>query len=178
MAAGLIYEGFVMEGLAIAKGVRDRHDGQRRNPWNETECGSHYARALSSWSLLTALSGYHYSAPEGRLTFAPRVYGSNFRCLFTAGTGWGSFACRTAPAGATATLSLVHGSLALAEFGFPARGAATAALGSRHVGVQRAGTSDVLRFDQPVTLAPGDVLTVRVATGGRASARTRAATEP
>ena len=46
------------------KGVRDRYDGKRRNPWNEVECGSHYARALSVWSVLLALSGYHYSAPE------------------------------------------------------------------------------------------------------------------
>src|SRR5205807_3167307 len=51
VAAHLIYEGMVSEGLAIAKAVRDRYDGQRRNPWNEVECGNHYARALSSWSL-------------------------------------------------------------------------------------------------------------------------------
>ena len=57
VAAHLIYEGLVEEGLAIVKAVRDRYDGERRNPWNEVECGNHYARALSSWSLLTALSG-------------------------------------------------------------------------------------------------------------------------
>src|SRR4029453_7150349 len=49
VAAHLIYEGLIVEGLAITKAVRDRYDGQRRNPWNEVECGNHYARALSSW---------------------------------------------------------------------------------------------------------------------------------
>jgi hypothetical protein len=45
--------------------------GERRNSWNEVTCGNHYARALSSWSLLTALSRYHYSAPDRWLAFAP-----------------------------------------------------------------------------------------------------------
>ena len=53
----------------IVRGVRDRHDGVRRNPWDEFECGHHYARAMSSWSLLTAISGYHYDAAAGR--YAP-----------------------------------------------------------------------------------------------------------
>ena len=62
VAAHMMYEGLLEEGLAIVKGVADRYDGLRRNPWNEVECGSHYARALASWSVLTALSGYGYSA--------------------------------------------------------------------------------------------------------------------
>ena len=91
VAAHLIYEGQVAEGLAIVRGVRDRYDGRRRNPWNEVECGSHYARALSSWSLVLALSGFSFSAPERRLGFAPRVNARDFRCFFSAGGGWGTF---------------------------------------------------------------------------------------
>jgi non-lysosomal glucosylceramidase len=72
-------------------GTRSRHDGARRNPWNEFECGHHYARAMASWSVLLALSGYQYSAPERRLTFAPRLNAADFRCFFSAGTGWGTF---------------------------------------------------------------------------------------
>ena len=73
VAAHLIYAGLLDEGLAIVRGLRDRHDGERRNPWNEFECGNHYARAMASWSLLLALSGYRYSAPAGRIAFAPAV---------------------------------------------------------------------------------------------------------
>jgi hypothetical protein len=91
VAAHLIYSGEVAEGLALVRAVRDRYDGRRRNPWNEVECGSHYARALSSWSLLLALCGFTFSAPEKRLGFAPRVGARDFRGFFTAGTGWGVF---------------------------------------------------------------------------------------
>jgi uncharacterized protein (DUF608 family) len=94
VAAHLIYSGHVAEGLALVRAVRDRYDGRRRNPWNEVECGSHYARALSSWSLLLALSGFSFSAPEKRLGFAPRVNAGDFRGFFTAETGWGVFGQR------------------------------------------------------------------------------------
>jgi uncharacterized protein (DUF608 family) len=91
VAAHLIYEGHTEEGLSIVKGIRDRYDGVRRNPWNEVECGSHYARALASWSVLLALSGYRYSAVERSLTFAPRFSPENFQCFFVTESGWGTF---------------------------------------------------------------------------------------
>ena len=117
VAAHLIYEGLVMEGLAITKAVRDRYDGQRRNPWNEVECGNHYARALSSWSLLTALCGYHYSAPDRRLAFAPRLNAADFRCFFTTGSGWGTFSQKVARQDAVARIDLAGGALTLTELG-------------------------------------------------------------
>ena len=85
-----MYEGEVDAGVEVVRAVRDRHDGVRRNPWDEFECGHHYARALASWALLLALSGYEYSAPARRLRFAPRVDVPEFRSLFTAGTAWGT----------------------------------------------------------------------------------------
>ena len=94
VASHLIYEGFVEEGLAIVKGVRDRHTGERRNPWDEFECGHHYARSLASYAVLLALSGFSYSAPEQRLGFAPRVNADDFRAFFSVGSGWGSTARR------------------------------------------------------------------------------------
>jgi len=91
VAAHLIYEGCVEEGLSIVKSVRDRYDGLRRNPWNEVEFGSHYARALASWSVLLALSGYRYSAAERSLQFAPKINRDKFRCFFSTSSGWGVF---------------------------------------------------------------------------------------
>ena len=43
-----VYDGLVDEGLEIVRAVRARHDGARRNPWNEVECGNHYARSLAT----------------------------------------------------------------------------------------------------------------------------------
>ncbi len=91
VAAHLIYEGMVQEGLALVEAVRARHDGIARNPWDEFECGHHYARAMSSWSLILALSGYRYSAPAGRLSFDPRVNADSFCCFFSTGSAWGSY---------------------------------------------------------------------------------------
>jgi uncharacterized protein (DUF608 family) len=91
VASHLIYEGLLEEGLSIVKAVRDRYDGRRRNPWDEVECGHHYARAMSSWGVLLALQGYSYSGPEMRLGFAPLVYPEDFRTFWSAGSGWGSY---------------------------------------------------------------------------------------
>ncbi|HET7768413.1 MAG TPA: GH116 family glycosyl-hydrolase [Chloroflexota bacterium] len=92
VAAHCIYERLVREGLRIVEGVRERHDGARRNPWDEFECGHHYARAMASWSVLLALTGSRWSAVEGALTFAPREEATRegtFRSFFACGSGWG-----------------------------------------------------------------------------------------
>ena len=103
------------EGLAIVKGARDRHDGIARNPWNEFECGHHYARAMASWSLILALSGYRYSAPEKSISFAPKVNAADFRCFYSTGSGWGVFSQKIAGAKLTASIGVAWGELELAE---------------------------------------------------------------
>ena len=121
VAAHLMYEGMVEKGLAIVEGVRARHDGIARNPWNEFECGHHYARAMASWSLLLALSGYHYSAPARRLSFAPRVNTHDFRCFFSTGSAWGSYSQKVAGAKMTCRVEVRYGVLSLRtlEVGLP-----------------------------------------------------------
>ena len=96
VASHLIYEGLVEEGLTVVKGVRDRYDGLRRNPWNEVECGHHYARAMSSWGVLLALSGCSYSGPEMRMDFDPKINAEDFRTVWTAGSGWGVYTQKAA----------------------------------------------------------------------------------
>jgi len=91
VAAHLIYEGYIDEGLTIAKAVRDRQDGIRRNPWNEIECGNHYVRSMSSWSLLIALSGYKYDLVKGVIEFNPVINKDDFSCFFSCGKAWGVF---------------------------------------------------------------------------------------
>lgn len=91
VAAHLIYEGFLEEGLSMVKGLRERHDGMKRNPWNEPECGHHYVRAMASWSLLLALSGYSFNASKNSLGFNPRINPEDFKCFFSTNNGWGEF---------------------------------------------------------------------------------------
>ena len=168
VAAHLMYEGLVSEGLALTKAVRDRYDGRRRNPWNEVECGNHYARALSSWSLLTALSGYHYSAPQASLTFAPRVYADDFRCFFTTGGGWGTYRQTLARQHATATVELTRGSLTLAalnvrhDVAVPVQATATVSGRAVSTAVREGG---VVQFEPAVRLTAGDRLVVSFGRG-------------
>lgn len=109
VASHLIYEGFVKEGLTIVQGVRARHDGARRNPWNEFECGSHYARSLASWSVLTALSGFTFDLGQGMIGFAPRLWAEDFVCFWSVDGAWGLYRQRED----CATLEAAHGRVAL-----------------------------------------------------------------
>jgi len=90
VASHMILAGLVTEGLAIVTAVRHRYDGHARNPFNEYECGSYYARALASFALLPALSGFHYHAPTATLTLAPRPLARPFRTLFSTASAWGT----------------------------------------------------------------------------------------
>ena len=88
-ASHLIQEGFVNEGLTIVKALRSRYDGRTRNPWNEYECGNWYARAMASYSLLGALSGFRYSAAERMLWFGPLLNIRPFHTFFSTASGYG-----------------------------------------------------------------------------------------
>ncbi len=85
-AVAMLYEGMLDEGLQVINDIRSRYDGIKRNPFDEAECGHHYARAMAAWSAVNALSGFHYSAVDGIMTFnAPD--GTYF---WSTGYAWGS----------------------------------------------------------------------------------------
>jgi len=91
VATHLIYEGFIDEGLTIVKAVRDRHDGIKRNPWNEVECGHHYARSMASWGLLIALSGFQFDLVRKEMRFAPVIHQDDFNAFWSMGSAWGTY---------------------------------------------------------------------------------------
>ncbi len=82
VASHLIEMGRVKEGLTIVAAARSRYDGHVRNPYDEYECGSYYARAMASYSLLASLSGFRYSAVDKTLWFGPRLDTSPFTSFF------------------------------------------------------------------------------------------------
>jgi len=71
-AVGMLYEGMEQEGLDVIRNIRARYDGSKRSPFNEAECGHHYARAMASWASVIALTDFHYSAIERSMSFAPK----------------------------------------------------------------------------------------------------------
>lgn len=91
LAALMISEGMQEEGLRLVRAVRGRYDGKKRNPWNEVECGSNYARSMASYSLLLLYSGFRFDLPHGMIGFSPLYSGDEpFRCLWSVDSAWGS----------------------------------------------------------------------------------------
>jgi len=66
----MLYYGMVDEGIECIANIRRRYDGERRNPWDEAECGHHYARAMAAWTAIPALSGFRYRGPDATLEIA------------------------------------------------------------------------------------------------------------
>ncbi|MFO0790959.1 MAG: GH116 family glycosyl hydrolase [Pirellulales bacterium] len=91
VASHLAWEGMVTECLAMCRAVHERYHPAKRNPFNEIECGDHYARAMASWGVLIGLVAFAYDGPRGHIGFAPRMTPENFKAVFTAAEGWGSF---------------------------------------------------------------------------------------
>jgi len=110
LAASLMMAyGMVKEGVEIVENTRRRYDGERRNPWDEMECGPHYARAMSAWAAIPALSGFRYHGARRHLTVAPHMKPATMQSFWSTGTGWGSFTFRPAKF----SLSVLHGKLPL-----------------------------------------------------------------
>jgi len=113
VAGHMLYEGMVVEALTIVRGVHDRYNGAKHNPWNEIECGDHYARAMASWGCLLAVSGYLYDGPAGKLGFAPRMTPEDFRCFFSAAEGWGSLEQEVRGNTQSSAIAVKYGTLSL-----------------------------------------------------------------
>ncbi len=87
-ASHLMMTGMVEEGLAIVRACRQRYDGTVRNPFDEFEAGRWYARSMSCYALLQALSGARFDAVHQVLYLKPSVPG-DFRCFLSTASGYG-----------------------------------------------------------------------------------------
>jgi uncharacterized protein (DUF608 family) len=110
-AVGMLFEGMHEQGLQAIRDVRARYDGRKRNPFDEAECGHHYARAMASWAAVIALTGFQYSAVNGR--FACGAYPG--RHFWSTGYAWGELVIGRAGAPALdVALSVTEGALDVA----------------------------------------------------------------
>jgi uncharacterized protein (DUF608 family) len=113
LASHMILRGMVEEGLAVVRTARSRYDGHRRNPWNEIECGSYYARSMSSFALVNAWSGLTYDLEQGFLGFDPAIEGHG-EWFWSIGGGWGVVSrCR-----GVVSLEVRYGAISLKKFRF------------------------------------------------------------
>ncbi|HQI28771.1 MAG TPA: GH116 family glycosyl hydrolase, partial [Sedimentisphaerales bacterium] len=120
-AIGMLYEGQTQEGLKCIENIRNRYDGGKRNPFNEAECGHHYARAMASWAAVLALTGFGYSGVDKSMTLAPND-GTHF---WSNGYAWGTCTLKRSGKRMHVTLLVLHGDLTLAKFDLTGHGSHT-----------------------------------------------------
>ena len=113
-AAGMLYEGMTDDALKCIRAVRNRYDGGKRNPFSENECGQHYARSMSSWATILAMTEFHYSGIDKSMSFTSRP-GTYF---WSNGYTWGT--CKVEDK--QATIEVLHGLLSLNSFELKGKG--------------------------------------------------------
>ena len=139
-AIGMLYEGDRENGLRCIRAIRDRYDGEKRNPFDEAECGHHYARAMASWAAILALSGFGYSAVAGSIRFAAPE--TSTRHFWSTGYAWGSCQLQPNAAGCAVELSVARGEVQFSRLELSGLGA--------------------IEFEQAQALGKGDSLSCQV----------------
>jgi uncharacterized protein (DUF608 family) len=105
VASHLMLTGHVKEGLDIVRISRNRYDGRVRNPFNEYECGHWYARALSSYGYLQALTGVRYDAVDKTLYVDSKI--GDFTSFISTDRGFGTVTFKAGKA----EVNTVHGTI-------------------------------------------------------------------
>lgn len=159
-AAGhMLWEGLVTQALTIIRAIHERYDGAKHNPWNEVECGDHYARALASWGCLVGLEGYVYDGPAGQVGFAPRLTPEEFKAPFTAAEGWGTLAQKRQADRQVQRIAVTWGKLAVRELHFALPENAKLA-GATVTAAGRPADVQARQTDNRVTLRLADKVTI------------------
>ena len=165
-AALMLALGMVPEGLELIEAVRRRYDGEKRNAWDEPECGFHYARPLASWSPLLVLSGFRYHGAERSVTAQPLINAEKFSSFWSAAAAWGTFSQTLRETRATFTLSVIEGELPCRSVTLArikgGGGASKVNLGPELVKHQlrHAGSETTFLFEKEITLRKGDRLSL------------------
>ncbi|MBU7004371.1 MAG: hypothetical protein HXS50_02305 [Theionarchaea archaeon] len=166
VAGEMLFEGMLNEAIEIVRMARSRHDGRFRSPWNDVECGDHYARAMSSWVLLEAYSGFRWNAGEASLVFSPVSDAGEYRTFFITGEGWGTFGIKESVTGRVYTLGVNHGTLRIRRLGLPSSVSGKTPriyLGKQDVDLRDYYTEDgILQLDLEVKIEEGELLKVEI----------------
>ncbi len=130
LAGQMIQYGLLDEAAQIVKAVRDHYDGRKRNPWNEIECGSNYARSMASFAFIPSFSGFKCDMSKGELTFDPVALGENyFRSFWSIGSAWGVVEF----AGDKISLQVLYGTLRIRSLILPMRQPVSIAISGKNI---------------------------------------------
>ena len=160
VAGHMIWEGMVQQGLAVTRAVHDRHHPSKRNPWNEVECGDHYARSMASYGVFIAACGFEYHGPKRHIGFAPRLTPENFKAAFTSAEGWGSLSQNRKGKAQTNRIEIKWGGLRLRTLAFELPPGVTLKTAKLSVGTKRI-TAKALQTGQRVELKLATEVTLK-----------------
>ncbi len=165
-AALMIYSGMVEEGIECIHNVRARYDGEKRSPWDEAECGHHYARAMASWTSFVALSGFQYDGAKASVAAIPRVTHKNFNCFWSTASGWGTFAYRAIAGGGTRfTIHVLAGTLFCSSCEISGSGSSASVQNNGDTAshsMEKVNERSIFHFESPIQLAEGHTLQIEV----------------
>lgn len=153
-AVSMLQNGLIDEGLELIKSIRERHNGENRNPWNEMECGSNYARSMAAYSILLALSGFEYDMTKRHVGFMPRINQDAFQSFWALDGAWGLYA----QSGSGASLRLLYGKIRLNSFRAGQR--ACASVKRNDVPIHFREKDGTLYFDDVLELNENDELII------------------
>jgi uncharacterized protein (DUF608 family) len=164
-AVHLACEGAVDEAVQVIGAVRERYDGDRRNPWNEAECGHHYSRAMAIWACIPALTGFWYSGVSRKLSFGPRLRRGAFRGFWSAPGAWGVFSQQRSGARLRVRITVGEGSLGCGQLhlaGLKQGSALRAQLGGKNVPCRTAAERDglLVTFNDVLRISPAEPLEI------------------
>ncbi|MCX8052906.1 MAG: GH116 family glycosyl hydrolase [Armatimonadetes bacterium] len=164
VASLLIDYGMVAEGMAIVRDIHERYM-QAGRYWSHVECGSHYYRAMSSWSVLLALSGFRWDQPTGAITFAPAIDEPSCEYPFFCGIAWGQYYQESSLGGRCVVIDLTDGELTVSSLRLPKLSgfdSPTVIMGERKLPcqVEKLGEGICILFSEPIKLTPANALVV------------------
>ena len=154
-AVNLLLAGKVEKGFELIRSIRFRHDGERRNPWNEMECGSNYARSMAAYSILLAISGFEFDMTRGHIGFRPLLNETYFKTFWSVNDAWGTFE-RDADG---AILAVLYGSLTLKSLRADVTDFAKVVVDGTEIGFQVEGGRVLM--SAPVLMCAGSTLSIR-----------------
>ena len=114
LAGLMLSRGYKKRAVEMVKAVRSRYDGEKRNPWNEIECGSNYARSMAVFAFIPIISGFEFDLPRRYIGFAPKIRG-DFSCPWFTSVAWGKLKMK----GKRTLISVLDGEIELSRVGLP-----------------------------------------------------------
>jgi non-lysosomal glucosylceramidase len=159
-AIQMIQNGLIEEGMRVVSAIRDRYDGEKRNPWNEIECGSNYARAMASYALLNAFSGFEFDLTIGMIGFHPLdLENGRFKCFWSLDPGWGMVEFTPQ----NIEFQVLYGAINLHEMRLPID--LVMHIKKIHLGAQVAAftiDTDRVVFEKAAHITPGNILKISI----------------